>query len=363
MSVLSHKCPCCSASLAYDGNLGKLHCASCGNDYDTSVIESLNTAPAQDETTIQFDMSKETYHPGEVATYNCQSCGSELVTDATTSATECAYCGSPIVLADQFTDSTRPESVLPFTVSKEEATTLFNDYFKKKLLLPSIFTNTKNKIATLRKLYVPYWLFDCKANADITYGAKKVDIRREGDYEVKTTRYYHIRRAGEIDFQNIPVDASVKLPNEISESVEPYSYDKFVSFAPSVLAGALADKADVHQDEAQQRAIKRMEESTKEEFERTVVGYTDVQIKGYHIQSSNSKATSVLLPIWLLTTDKMEKNGKKTYTFAINGQTGKLTCDIKPSFSKSLLCFLGIFGGTTALGYGILVILNLLGVL
>ena len=32
--------------------------------------------------------------------YHCPTCGAELVTDETTAASTCAYCGSPVVLSD-----------------------------------------------------------------------------------------------------------------------------------------------------------------------------------------------------------------------------------------------------------------------
>lgn len=51
------------------------------------------------------------------------------------------------------------------------------------------------------------------------------------------------------------------------------------------------------------------------------------------------------MPVWLITT---EKEGK-TYTFAINGQTGKLTCDVPADKKKSLVWGGSVFAGVLGL--------------
>ena len=53
----------------------------------------------------------------------------------------------------------------------------------------------------------------------------------------------------------------------------------------------------------------------------------------------------MLLPVWLITT---QKEGR-TYTFAINGQTGNLTCDVPADKGKSLAWGGGVFAGVLAL--------------
>ena len=56
----------------------------------------------------------------------------------------------------------------------------------------------------------------------------------------------------------------------------------------------------------------------------TVTGYTSVTERSRNISTQGGKVTPVLMPVWLITT---EKEGK-TYTFAINGQTGRLAGEL-----------------------------------
>jgi hypothetical protein len=70
--------------------------------------------------------------------------------------------------------------------------------------------------------------------------------------------------------------------------------------------------------------------STEQAFRQTVSGYSTIIPETSSIRITNGTAKPVLYPIWLITTKKEDK----TYTFAINGQTGTLTCDIPWSRAK-----------------------------
>ena len=358
MSTATYNCPCCGAPLAFSGASGKLECASCGNSYDPDAIQAMSASESADR--LEFARSTESFDASEAAqmqAYVCKGCGAELMTEDTTTATECPYCGSPTILPERIEGGVKPEKVIPFKVTKEDAQKQFEEYFKGKRLLPNIFLNSRNRIADMRKLYVPYWLFDCDAQADIVYDAEKRSTERRGDWEITHTRYYLVRRSGRMGFDSIPVDGSEKLDDKITESLEPYDLSAAVPFQPAVLAGALADHADVAADACEKRAVERVETSVSQAMRDTVNGYSSVSERSRSIHSDNGTATPVLMPVWLITT---EKEGK-TYTFAINGQTGKLTCDVPADTKKSLLWGGGVFAGVLALAALILALADAIG--
>ena len=347
MSTIAYKCPCCGAALAYGAASGKLECASCGNHYDLESMEAMQVS--QERGGVQFDLPTETFDANDAQAmqgYICKSCGAELITEGTTTATECPYCGSPTILPERIEGGVKPEKVIPFTITKEQAQQMFHDYFKGKFLLPNIFQNSRNRIAEMRKLYVPYWLFDCEADASIVYDAEKRHVRRSGEYEITRIEHYAVRREGSMAFENIPVDGSVKLDNKITESLEPYDLNGAVPFQAAVLAGALADHADVDAQQCEGRAVERVENSIAAAMRATVVGYSSVMEKSKRIFAEGGKVTPVLMPVWLITT---EKEGK-IYTFAINGQTGKLTCDVPTNKGKAFGVGAGVFAGVMGIG-------------
>ena len=358
MSTISYNCPCCSAPLSFSGESGKLECASCGNSYETDTLDAMYAAG--NSGSMQFDLQAKPFDEAEsqaMQAYICKGCGAELMTEGTTTATECPYCGSPTILPDRIEGGVRPELVVPFIITKEQAQQQFNDYFKGKRLLPNLFKDSRNRISDMRKLYVPYWLFDCDAQANIVYDAEKKETRREGDWEITRTEHYVVRRKGSMAFDRIPVDGSAKLDNKITESVEPYDLTAAVPFNPAVLAGALADHADVNADECEARAAERVEKSVISALRNTVDGYTHVSERSRQIETEGGKVTPVLMPIWLITT---EKDGT-VYTFAINGQTGKLTCDVPADKKKAFAWGAGVFAGVFGLGALILHLVQQLG--
>ena len=52
--------------------------------------------------------------------------------------------------SDRIEGGVKPEKVVPFTVTKEQAQKQFKDYFKGKKLLPNLFLNGRNRICEMR---------------------------------------------------------------------------------------------------------------------------------------------------------------------------------------------------------------------
>lgn len=276
---------------------------------------------------------------------------------ATTTAAECPYCGSPTILPDRIEGGVKPEKVIPFVVTKEQAQKQFEDYFKGKKLLPNVFLNSRNRISEMRRLYVPYWLFSCDACADMVYDAEKVCTEQKGEWEITRTKHYLVRRRGGMRFENIPVDGSVKMDDKLTESLEPYDLSAAIPFQSAVLAGAMADHADADCDACEKRAVERVERSVEQTMLDTVRDYDTVNERSRRIVTERGSATPALLPVWLMTT---VKEGK-TYTFAVNGQTGKLTCDVPADKKKSLLWGGGVFAGVFGVAALILALMDALG--
>ncbi len=357
MSTTSYNCPCCGGPLKFSGESGSLECAACGNAYETEALEMMS--PAENGEQITFANTAERFDSSEsgVQTYICKNCGAELMTEDTTTATECPYCGSPTILPDRIEGGVKPEKIVPFVVTKEQAQKQFEDYFKGKKLLPNVFLNGRNRISEMRRLYVPYWIFGCDARADVAYDAEKKRTEKRGEWEITRTMHYIVRRKGGMRFENIPVDGSVKLDDQLTESLEPYDLSAAIPFQSAVLAGAMADHADANCDQCEKRAVERVEHSVAQAMRETVQGYSSVTERARSIRTENGVAAPVLMPVWLITT---EKEGK-TYTFAINGQTGKLTCDVPADKKKALIWGGGVFAGCFAAAALILALMDALG--
>ena len=100
-----------------------------------------------------------------------------------------------------------------------------------------------------------------------------------------------------------------------------------------------------------------MESSMINSLRNTVRGYDSVTVRSKNISASGGKVTPVLMPVWLITTKKDDK----VYTFAINGQTGELTCDVPTDKAKAFLWGAGVFAGVFGIASLALYLLKMLG--
>ena len=280
----------------------------------------------------------------------CKSCGGEIIGDDTLGATKCPYCDNPVVFSRQFKGSLKPDYVIPFKTSKEDAKKAYLNHIKGKKLLPKVFKD-ENHIDEIKGIYVPFWLFDADTDADIRYKATTVSSWSTSDYVYTKTNYYAVHRSGSIGFERVPVDGSSKMADDLMESIEPYDFKDAVDFNTAYLSGYLADKYDVDEDNSISRANQRIKNSTERAFAETVVGYASVLPEFSSVRFNNGSAKYALYPVWLLNTTW---NGKK-FVFAMNGQTGKFVGNLpvdKGAYVKWLLGIAGIASAATfALSY------------
>ncbi|MBQ5699569.1 MAG: hypothetical protein IIV75_07795, partial [Lachnospiraceae bacterium] len=172
----------------------------------------------------------------------------------------------------------------------------------------------------VKGIYVPFWLFDAKAQGEMRFKGTRVRVWSDRNYNYTDTSFYSVIRGGNVKFENVPVDGSTHMPDDLMESLEPFDFSQAVDFNAAYLAGYLADKYDVDAATSQARANERIKKST-EDFLRTSVsaGYATLIPEGSNVSLKESSAKYALYPVWLLTTSWKGD----TYLFAMNGQTGK----------------------------------------
>ena len=348
-TVMNATCPCCNAPLRYDGGASELQCDSCGTTFEIDALRSIDQATQA--TAQPSEMTWDRQSGGEwsaeeqasLRAYQCPSCGAEIVADDTTAATQCVYCGNPSVLPGNLSGSFRPEDVIPFKLPKEAAVKTYKQFLHGKKLLPDAFVKG-NRVEEITGVYVPFWVFDCDADASMTFRAERTTMRTSGNQEITTTEHYLVLRDGSMGFERIPVDGSSKFEDALMEAIEPFDYQQVKPFSAAYLPGFQAERYDVEADAAKPRADERVQESVTAAFAATVKGFTRVVPQGTRIALQGGTVRNVLFPVWMLNT----RWQGKTYTFAMNGQTGKFVGNLPIAKSKCIKWGLGLFGGTFA---------------
>jgi len=361
MSVLQQfKCPCCDGAIEFDSGVQKMKCPYCDSEFEIDALLAYENEMNQQD---QEDMTWETeaggmWQEGEdeaLRVYTCGTCGGEIVADETTGATSCPYCGNPVVMTGHFAGSLKPDLVIPFKFDKKAAVEALNRHYQGKKLLPKVFKD-QNHIREVKGLYVPVWLFDTDADAHVRYKATRTRMWSDSNYNYTETSHYLLTRAGGIGFENVPVDGSTKMDDALMESIEPYNIADAVDFRTAYLSGYLADKYDVDSQASAARANERIKMTTESAFASTVMGYQSVIPAGSSIRLHGGRARYALYPVWILNTDW---NGEK-YTFAMNGQTGKIAGDLPMDRGAFWRWLLGVSGIVSAVSFAISYLLWLL---
>ena len=357
--ITNYQCPACTGPLHYSESLGKLKCDYCGTEYEVAEIEAMYAKKEEKSVEAQKKAEKETEQKKQqqakaaeegwdtsdinddwgkdaagMKSYNCPSCGAELICDETTAATSCPYCGNPTVVPGQFSGVLKPDYVIPFKVSKKEAIEKLKMHYKGRPYLPKSFKDD-NHIEEIQGVYVPFWMFDGEAEGDAHYEAARSRTYRSGDYEITETKHYDVYRAGAVTFEKVPVDASSKMPDGHMDSIEPYDYKELKPFSTAYLPGFLADKFDVTVEQSRQRADQRCEGTLASALRGTVKRYDLCVLRESSVHLRRGKVHYALMPVWMLNT----KWHGKDFLFAMNGQTGKLVGDLPVSWGK----FWGLF--------------------
>ena len=349
-NTVSYKCPSCGAPIGYIPSTDTIKCEYCDTVFKIETLDDIYDKEqaqaaknrAAKEATWHTEEAGSEWSEEELAhmhAFTCSSCGAEIICDENTMATECCYCGNPTMLPSRFSGMLKPDFVIPFKKTKEEAVAALEEFYKGKKLLPDKFT-ANNRVQAIQGMYVPFWLFNSDISASGVYKAENDMVVTTPNEIITTTSVYRCERSGSMRFERIPVDGSKKMDDSYMESIEPFDYSELVPFSSAYLSGFLADKYDVDAEAAVARADERVCRSAEGCLENTVTGYMrSRQMEPCAVFKENGAVQYAMVPVWILTT---QYEGKP-YTFMMNGQTGRLVGSLPADKNKLMMYSAGAF--------------------
>lgn len=324
-------CPSCGDSLKFDIAGQQLKCVACQNTYDPYELDHVT------EATTDLDVYG-------VTIFSCPQCGGEIASTEHDLTGRCSFCGSDVMFSSRMAQTARPKYIIPFQITKEDCKKRYLEKINKFLYAPNDLKD-ESYIDGFRGIYVPYWLY--KTEEAGSFRKEVTDTRSDSKYDY--TDYYMISGDTRATFEEIPHDASTVLFDDISERVEPYELHKdgksnLKPFTPSFLSGFYAEPKDVPQHSYHEyvqtisRDVVASEAGSNRAFSKFgKITFNETEKKNFfHVDVD--EAELALLPIWFLS---YRKNNRVAYA-AINGQTGRVMCNIPIDFKKT---YLGIIIG------------------
>ena len=333
MDVTDKKCPNCAGTIEYDPDTLKMTCPFCGymreipRPEEAKDIEELDFESAKLRKSLDWGTSKKQII--------CKNCAAEALYDEADTASCCPFCGSTQVMpVDNDENVMAPQGVVPFEISNQKASDLFSKWLKSRLFVPNLAKETC-KAENFQGLYLPYWTYDTDTTS--AYDAKLGFDSRQGDKTVTTWRNYRGVYQEFIDDQI--VYASKKTKNPHINTVSVYDFTKLKVYSPEYIAGFAAERYTLGLDDGWEvakgliktRLKNNLSSKLKRQYHADHVGKLDMSTS-----FENITFKYILAPIWIANF----KFADKEYSFAVNGQTGKVAGNAPISPIKVLIAVL-----------------------
>lgn len=314
-------CKNCGGNVVYSPEKRKMYCPYC---------DSVESEERKDPVSAELSI--------------CPNCGGEVPVEEHTSATQCPYCDNYLIFNQRVEGEYEPKKIIPFQMGKEACKNHIREKFKKCIFAPTDFLS-EARLNGIQGVYVPYWFYNY--NTSCTYDGEGTKVRTwtTGDIRHTETSYYRVHRKLGIDFQDIPIDASVKMPDEVMDLIAPFGYGQLEPFKPEYMSGFYGEKYNMTSDLVEFRAREQMKEDAEKLLKESTAGggYNSVSAGNKNIQVESSETEYALLPIWKY---DYQYNGQQ-YPFYVNGQTAKIV-GVPPISKKKVWAYAGTLFGCLA---------------
>ncbi|MBQ8951903.1 MAG: hypothetical protein IJ065_12250 [Eubacterium sp.] len=344
-TVIQYKCQNCGADMAFDANSGKLKCPSCGREDEITNIQSNGSfRPSEDHVHVQATTGSE----DDMVQYQCQNCGAVVITNSNTSATRCSFCNAPVILGERLEGVMKPDYVIPFKIDRAEADSAFRKWTRMLRFAPKDFRKAM-KVKKVEGLYAPFWLYDVCGQGDAVAECTRSKVYHRGDYRITETSHYEVYRQIDTTYEGVPADASLRMEDHLMDLMEPFDYSNMQPFSTPYLTGYVAENYDYDAEQMFPRAKERVFHYMDDYVKRTINGYNTTVITRKNYRANRDRTFYCLFPIWMSYATYKDKD----YSFAMNGETGKIAG--KPPISWSTV--FGYIFGTT---FGVFLLVRLI---
>ena len=330
-----------STNVHWDIKRQKLHCASCRQEFDqlapviTQGEHNFNGIPIDEKITAKLEV------PTNIFDYRCTGCGAAIVLDVNTSMnTRCSWCRNELTMNKVIDTEFTPNGIIPFAISKDTALKNFRKWTRKHWFVRSDFA-AKDSDIEIKAIYYPFYAIDRSAHYDITATGERNTSRRSGNYIITRHEQYSIRTPSMAYVDDFELVSLTSIKNQlIINSIEPYDWTKVRAFDYAFLNTFAAQHRDISLETIAGEVDRKLTALIYDDIKKDLNRATRMQnIKIlYHTGPVEDSIAYCLAPAWLIT--YIDKKDKKTYFFALNGQTGKTSGILPVSYQKLILFFL-----------------------
>ncbi len=315
------KCPGCGSALVYSPEAGCLKCPNCGYMEEKGDIERAGEENDLDSLLKNLKLNEQ----NEKLTVRCPTCGAESEFEENVVAGFCQFCKNPIVASSRSCRTLRPQGVVPFAITRDQAAQKFKAWVNSLWFAPNSIKNA-NLHETMKGVYNPIWTFDFRAVT--VYSGKRgehyyvTETRtRNGKSEevrVQRTRWHSASGVVPKDFDDVTVFASSKVNQSLQAKMKPWSIKNPVKYSEDVVRGFIEENYDM----PLMNGLEDAKAQVKSEIEAAVrrdIGGDEQRIDFMKTDYSHLTYKLLLVPFWC----SRYRHGGKDFQFLVNGENGK----------------------------------------
>jgi ribosomal protein S27E len=330
--------------LVFEPGQGVLRCPYCSTE--NVIAEAPPGSVASEDYVAELHRLAADEPAHEALVVKCNSCAAQTTLAPDQTAGNCPFCGAPIVAEACSHKSIRPHSLLPFTVTSQQAIACFRQWVGRLWFAPSQLARNCER-AAIHGTYLPAWTYDSNTSSDYT-GERGDDYTVSETYTtivngrsvtqtrmVTRTRWTFV--SGNVDnrFANILVMASASLPRHELDALQPWDLENLVPYGDQYLSGFVAESYQITLPQGFEAARQIMDVDIRRTVERDIGG-NHQRISSLNTRYSDVAYKHLLVPTWI----SAYRWGAKVYRFLVNARTGKVRGERPYSAIKILLAVL-----------------------
>ena len=320
------KCKNCGGNISYSPKDIALVCSHCGTKIEINSSRCGNIK-------LDYSIAAELVHSASKFSH-CKSCGSNLFTGEWNAITRCPNCGS-IDIEPQSGSQYKPHAVLPLTITKEKATTLFQNFVNEGSFRPRDFKQMA-KLGKLSVFYAPAYNFDAKTNTH--YNGVGVTTSNE---EGKIVHHYHKFNGNMSNsYSDVLISANAKIGSGILEKLAPWDYRKLCVYSDEFLFGVVGSDINISHT-ASFEEFKNYVRNSETRKVKNKHNYPRYESLNVNTQIEKPEFNCAYYPVYA----NYYSYKNKTYACYINGSTGKVYGKSPKSFWKIFGLVVGIIAG------------------
>ncbi|MBQ9276310.1 MAG: hypothetical protein IJ226_01795 [Clostridia bacterium] len=309
------KCKSCGADMVFDPASQQLRCPYCDSTRDIvkRVPHIRDFASERSAGEVNID--------GNI--YKCPNCGGETEIQGFASAVKCPFCGGTNVMKLDDMKGLKPDSVLPFALTKDTAVDAGRKWIKKKFFAPRKLKKNFT-VDNFNGVYIPSFAFDSDtfSSYEGRFGTDKTRTvhTKDGTRTEHYIEWYRVSGKYSRGFENTMVEASTQIHQSELNNILPFDMNNATAYTREYLAGFSAERYDTSLDDSFVTAKNEMDDMIRQDIKNK---YNPDHIDYLNVDTtfSNVKFRYTLLPLWICG----YKFKEKIYRFLVNARTGKAT--------------------------------------